>query len=142
MFANIYAATGNARGPLLLSTSMTFTDSGLGFYDVPINFTFVSGVDYDINISFGSLTGAIGIFSPQYFPFDNPSNSRSNFFSVGPIRVRDGEANGAGGNVLTPRWRVVTTSQVGPVPEPATMFLLGTGLAVVAATVRKRSKGR
>ena len=42
---------------------------------------------------------------------------------------------------LTPCLHVVTTSQVEPVPEPATMFLLGTGLALVAATVRKRSKG-
>ena len=142
LFANIYSATGNARGPLLLSTSMTFTDGGLGFYDVPINFTFVSGVDYDLNISFGTFTGVIDIFSPQYFPFNNPSNNPANSFSVGPIRVRDGEANGdAAANVLTPRLRVVTTSQVEPVPEPATMFLLGTGLAAVAATVRKRSKG-
>lgn len=142
LFANIYSATGNARGPLLLSIPMTFTDSGLGFYDVPINFTFVSGLDYDINISFGSLTGAVDIFSPQYFPFDNLSNNPANFFSVGPILVRDGEANGAAGNGLTPRLRVVTTSQVEPVPEPATMFLLGTGLAVFGATVRKRSGGR
>ena len=140
LFANIYAASGNVRGSLLLSSSMTFTDSGLGFYDVPINFTFVSGVDYDINISFGSTTGAINIFSPQYFPFDNLSNSPGNFFVVGPIQVRDGEANGAAGNALTPRLRVVTTTQVEPVPEPATIFMLGTGLVVVAAELRKRAQ--
>lgn len=54
--ANIYAASGSTRGALLATNSAVLSDIGVGFYTVPINFTFVAGLDYDIAMNFANAS--------------------------------------------------------------------------------------
>jgi len=68
----------------------------------------------------------------QTFTFANASGSGSFSIELPKIFVQSGEtANLTAG---------LTGNQTAAVPEPATMLLLGTGLAGVAARIRKRRK--
>jgi hypothetical protein len=68
----------------------------------------------------------------QTFTFANASGSGSFSITLPNIFVQSGEtANLTAG---------LTGNQTAAVPEPATMILLGTGLAGVAARIRKRRK--
>jgi hypothetical protein len=68
----------------------------------------------------------------QTFTFSNASGSGSFSIELPKLFVQSGEtANLTAG---------LTGNQTAAVPEPATMLLLGTGLAGVAARIRKRRK--
>jgi hypothetical protein len=68
----------------------------------------------------------------QTFTFSNASGSGSFSIELPKLFIQSGEtANLTAG---------LTGSQTAAVPEPATMLLLGTGLAGVAARIRKRRK--
>ncbi|HUQ34319.1 MAG TPA: PEP-CTERM sorting domain-containing protein [Pyrinomonadaceae bacterium] len=96
------------------------------------------GTSYTATIS-GSVSPNVGqggvdiIFNnpTQTFTFNNGTTSGSFTLTVANLFVQSGQsANLTGG---------IRGSQ-SPIPEPATMFLLGTGLAGVAAKIRKRRK--
>jgi hypothetical protein len=98
VIANVYAASGFARGALLSSATATIQGTGtaIRFYDVPISFSFASGVDYDISIGFPNWTfpqGDPAINLVRYYEFE-PFFGSVRFNVAGLVTVRDGEASG------------------------------------------------
>jgi hypothetical protein len=76
-----------------------------------------------VNITFANPT--------QTFTFNNGTTSGSFTLTVANLFVQSGQSAN-----LTAGF----TGSQSPIPEPATMLLLGTGLAGVAAKIRKRRK--
>jgi len=70
--------------------------------------------------------------TPILVTFSNPEATGSFLFSVNDLSVIAGGAIGLSGNV--------TSAQQTVIPEPATLLLLGTGLATLGAGLRKRHK--
>ena len=110
---------------LALSSEAVFLPAGGGWTAV----TFLVGVG-DLTAGFGSVTEALSNASELRL-FHNPAPT---FFGPGGNSIPSVQATLGVDNI-----RAVGAAT--PVPEPATMILLGTGLAGVAAGVRRRRKG-
>ncbi|HEX8632995.1 MAG TPA: PEP-CTERM sorting domain-containing protein [Pyrinomonadaceae bacterium] len=129
-------------GTFLLSSSVGETPVN-GTFTLNLTFTAPSGIaggqaaTYTATVSGTVSTPNVGGVSivfdnpVQTFTFSNASGSGSFSVTLPNVFVQSGEtANLTGG---------LTGNQTA-VPEPATMILLGTGLAGVAARIRKRRK--
>jgi hypothetical protein len=105
---------------------------------VPISFSFVSGLDYDISIGFPNWTfpqGDPAINLVRYYEFERLFGAVP-FNVAGLVTVRDGETSGcAVCNGLLPHLQLTVAD---PVPEPTAWTLLAIGLAGLALRMRGR----
>lgn len=143
-FLGIGALSGaNNLGTFSLSTAPGTLVAGT--FTLNVTFTSPTGINGGQGTTYtASITGSVSPIAnnggvninfdnnPVVFTFNDGTNTGSFSLAVADLFVETGQAAN-----LT----AGTTGQQAPIPEPATLLLLGTGLTGIAAKMRKRRKG-
>ena len=144
-FLGVGALSGaNNLGTFFLSTAPGTLVAGT--FTLNVTFTSPTGINGGQGTTYtASITGSVSPVvnnggvninfnnNPVVFTFSNGTASGSFSLALADVFVETGQAvNLTAG----------TTGQQSAIPEPATLFLLGTGLTGIAAKMRKRRKDR
>ena len=144
-FLGVGALSGaNNLGTFFLSTAPGTLVAGT--FTLNVTFTSPTGINGGQGTTYtASITGSVSPVvnnggvninfnnNPVVFTFSNGTASGSFSLALADVFVETGQAvNLTAG----------TTGQQSAIPEPATLFLLGTGLTGIAAKMRKRRKER
>jgi len=135
--ASLYSVVGTATpGGLLVTNSAQLADLNRGFYSIPLSRSFAGTstrylLDVQWNVSpeearFYSFEGLGDFGGPE--GVDPP-------YVVGPVRVIDGRDGGS----LGEENYVIAHFQIGTIPEPTSIGLLGLGITCIVATFRRNS---
>jgi hypothetical protein len=123
-----------SRAALLGSSStQSYTDLGLTFYDIVFPTTFTAGLRYELDIYDPPIDPGFGFgnYDMEFFDFDAPDfGGGGRPYTVGPFTVIDGAGTGnvgGPGNSALAHFRATVAPTVVS-PEPASMVLLGAGL--------------
>jgi hypothetical protein len=132
----------NSLGSFFLSTAPSQLVAGS--FTLNVTFTVPSGIAGGQGATYtATITGSVspninqgGVTidfdnTPQVFTFNDGTNTGSFSLTVADLFVQSGQAANLTAGI---------TGAQNPIPEPATMLLLGTGLSGIAAGVRRRRK--
>jgi hypothetical protein len=134
----------STRGALLATGSGNFTDLGATFYDIAIALGLTPGQSYELNIHPSGGSFGNGPYGMEFYQFQNNPGPNTAYVA-GPITVIDGSGDGdvlGRSNALLAHFRISEQAGATPVPEPSSLLLLGSGLAVGLRVYRNRAARR
>ncbi|HKW12960.1 MAG TPA: T9SS type A sorting domain-containing protein, partial [Candidatus Krumholzibacteria bacterium] len=118
--ANIYAATGTARGALLATGSTTIKFDGNRVHFVPISYTLQGCKEYDIDIAFQTADS---------WPWWDENTMTRPYDNDGVIRIRDGERSGSAINFALLHFQVRGSTNTAELQS--NMVVSGNGAATI-----------